>query len=118
MRKVQVFDPAMCCPTGVCGASFNPELPRFAADLEWLKSQAVQVERYSLAHQIRAFIENEAVRRAMEKHGPDCLPLLLVDGRIVSMGRYPTRDELTGWTGTESIGSPVAVGSNGRGGAR
>jgi len=112
MKKVQVFDPAMCCPTGICGPSVNPELPRFAADLEWLKSHAVQVDRYSLAHQIRAFIENEVVRRTMETHGPDCLPLILVDGRIVSMARYPSREELARWTGTESTGSSVAVGSN------
>ena len=48
MIKVQVFDPAMCCSTGVCGPSVDPVLPRFAADLEWLKSKGVQVERYNL----------------------------------------------------------------------
>jgi hypothetical protein len=32
-----VFDPAMCCSTGVCGPSVDPELARFAADLDWLK---------------------------------------------------------------------------------
>ena len=55
MIKVQVFDPAMCCSTGVCGPSVDPVLPRFAADLEWLKSKGVRVERYNLAQEVGAF---------------------------------------------------------------
>ena len=118
MRKVQVFDPAMCCPTGICGPSVDPELPRFAADLEWLKSQGVKVERYSLAHQVRAFVENETVRRTMEAHGPACLPLLLLDGRIASTARYPTRDELAAWAGLASKPLPESVVPSGGRGAR
>ncbi len=53
MPKLQVFDPAMCCSTGVCGPSVDPTLPRFAADLEWLQSKGVQVERYNLARDPR-----------------------------------------------------------------
>ncbi len=42
---LQVFDPAMCCSSGVCGPAVDPQLPRFAADLEWLASKGVAVER-------------------------------------------------------------------------
>ena len=31
MTHLQVFDPPMCCSTGVCGPQVDPELPRFAA---------------------------------------------------------------------------------------
>jgi hypothetical protein len=30
---IRVFDPAMCCSTGVCGPSIDPELTRFAGDV-------------------------------------------------------------------------------------
>ena len=45
MASVEVFDPAMCCSTGVCGPSVDPALARFAADLEWLAGQGVAVAR-------------------------------------------------------------------------
>ena len=46
MAKVQVFDPPMCCPTGVCGPEVDPTLVCFAADLEWLNTNGVEVERF------------------------------------------------------------------------
>ena len=49
MSKLQVFDPAMCCSTGVCGPSVDPALAHFASDLEALKSAGVVVERFNLA---------------------------------------------------------------------
>ncbi len=33
MTTIEVFDPAMCCSTGVCGPQVDPDLARFAADL-------------------------------------------------------------------------------------
>ena len=49
MIAVRVFDPAMCCSTGICGPSVDPKLARFAADLDWLKSQGISVERFNLS---------------------------------------------------------------------
>jgi hypothetical protein len=48
--RIEVYDPAMCCSTGVCGPSVDPQLVRFSADLEWLKSQGVSVERGDPPH--------------------------------------------------------------------
>ncbi len=94
MTKLQVFDPAMCCSSGVCGPSVDPTLPRFAADLEWLKSKGVAVERYNLAQQTAAFAANAVVKQSLNAHGTKCLPLILVDGEIVASGGYPSRSEL------------------------
>ncbi len=94
MTKLSVFDPPMCCSTGVCGPSVDPILPRFAADLDWLKRQGVEVERYNLAQQPVAFASNPAVRRGLREFGNGCLPLLLVDGQVAVHGRYPDREEL------------------------
>ncbi len=94
MKTIQVFDPAMCCGTGVCGPSVDPLLARFAADLEWLKGQGFKVERYNLASEPGAFVGNAAVKEALQAEGNDCLPLILCDGAVVSKGLYPTRSTL------------------------
>ena len=72
---LRVFDPAMCCSTGICGPSVDSELVRFAADLDWLKSQGVQVERFNLSQQPAAFASDAEVKAALEARGEDGLPL-------------------------------------------
>ncbi len=94
MTRLQVFDPAMCCSTGVCGPSIDPSLSQFAADLAWLQGEGVEVDRYNLAQQPQAFAVNDLVRQQLTKHGSVCLPLLVVDEQIVSAGLDPTREQL------------------------
>jgi len=99
MAKMQVYDPALCCSTGVCGAEVDPTLVRFAADLEWLGKQGGEVRRYNLAQEPTAFALNALVRHTLQQEGTDCLPLILVGGEIVSRGRYPARNEMAEWSG-------------------
>jgi AhpD family alkylhydroperoxidase len=101
MKKLQVFEPPMCCSTGVCGPNPDPVLPRFAADLHWLAGQGVAVERYNLAQQPQAFAANETVKAALAKYGNECLPLILLNGAIVSRGSNPERRELARLAGVE-----------------
>ncbi len=101
MKRVEVFDPPMCCSTGVCGPKVNPVLVRFAADLHWLANQRVAVERYNLALQPQAFAASAVVSTALKECGIDCLPLILLDGAIISKGSYPARDELAQLAGVE-----------------
>ncbi len=109
MKKLQVFDPAMCCSTGVCGPSVDPKLPRFAADLDWLKSKGVQVERYNLAQDVAAFTANVTVKGALNSSGTKCLPLLLLDGEVVSSGEYPSREALARYVGVEYEPAPLVA---------
>ena len=102
MTVVHVFDPPMCCSTGVCGPSVDPQLVRFAADLDWLHRQGITVERFNLSQQTSAFANDDAVRSALENAGEAALPLLKVDGEIKSSGAYPSRDELAAWAGLEA----------------
>jgi len=120
MTAIQVFDPAMCCSTGICGPAVDPQLVRFAADLDWLGSQGVAVERFNLAQQPAAFAADADVRRELEAKGDDALPLVKVDGQVQSVGTYPTRAVLAAWTGvgapspsifTESVAELVAIGA-------
>lgn len=101
MPTVQVFDPAMCCSTGVCGPQVDPALVRFSADLDWLKGQGVTVERFNLSQTPAAFVANPLVSAAMRERD-DALPLVLVDGKIVARGAYPARDALAGFVGLDA----------------
>ncbi len=74
IQKLKVYDPPMCCPSGVCGPFVDPALMRFAADIEWLQRQGITVERYNLAQQPDAFAGNKLLKESMEKKGTDCLP--------------------------------------------
>ena len=69
--KLEVFDPAMCCSTGVCGPSVDPDLARFAGDLEWLASQGVDVSRYNLSSEPQAFADSEQAKTALAERGDD-----------------------------------------------
>ena len=74
-----VYDPPMCCSTGVCGPVVDPILPRFAADLEWLKGQGVEVKRYNLAQHPFEFAHDAKVKQVLKEKGNACLPLIVVD---------------------------------------
>lgn len=100
MKNVQVFDPAMCCSTGVCGAEVDPALVEFAADVDWLKKQGVTVERFNLAQQPQAFASSTTIRDLLHAQGEAALPVILVDGEVKHRGApYPSRDQLTQWAG-------------------
>jgi hypothetical protein len=93
MAKLEVFEPAMCCPTGVCGVNVDPVLAQFNADLQALEQGGVEVARHSLSHEPAAFAANADVVREMEA-GMDRLPIVTVDGRIVATGMYPSKAQL------------------------
>ena len=103
MPKLQVFDRAMCCSTGVCGPNVNPALPQLAADLEWIKELGVEVERFNLAQQPAAFRDHPAIRETLAQEGVECLPLFRVDDVTVGKGLYPTRMQLAEWVGLTAL---------------
>lgn len=97
MKRIEIYDPAMCCSTGVCGPSVDPDLVRMARDLEWLKKSGVKVFRYNLGQEPQAFVENLEVGRLLEEKGPEALPITIADKEVVKTGSYPTRVELEAW---------------------
>ena len=99
MKNIQVFDPALCCSSGVCGVEVDQALVGFAADADWAKKMGARIDRFNLAQQPMVFAENAAVKTMLERSGEGALPLTLVDGEVALAGRYPTRDELARWAG-------------------
>ena len=110
MTSIEVFDPAMCCSTGVCGPSVDPALASFAADLEWLAAQGVSVARATVSQEPQKFAASAPVREAMATHGEDALPAVVVDGKLRSFGCYPARADLAKWTGIVPASVPVPTG--------
>ena len=115
MKSIQVFDPALCCSSGVCGADVDQKLVAFAADVDWARQQGASIERFNLAQQPMVFAGNASVKAFLERSGAQALPLILVDGGVALAGRYPTRAELARWCGLEAAAKPqlepVAAGS-------
>ncbi len=99
MKTIQVFDPAMCCSSGVCGTDVDQQLVNFSADVDWAKQQGVEIQRFNLAQQPMDFANNQIVRGFLERSGEEALPLILVDGEVALAGRYPHRTELARWAG-------------------
>jgi len=94
MKKIEIYDPSMCCSSGVCGTEVDPKLIQFASDLEWLKQQGIPVERFNLAQQPAAFAANPMVGEALKTQGNGVLPIVMVDGVIATRSIYPTRGQL------------------------
>lgn len=99
MTKVEIFDPALCCPTGVCGPSVDPELTRMATSVFILEKKGFDITRYNLASAPGKFAENMKVNQLLHEKGPESLPITLVDGEISQSGSYPTNETLAQWFG-------------------
>lgn len=99
MKKIQIFDPAMCCPTGVCGPSIDPELLRMSFVTSNLKKKDYPIERYNLTNDTDQFMQHEQVSTLLNEKGPNVLPIVFVDGNVVRTGSYPSNEELGKWTG-------------------
>lgn len=97
MPAIQIFDPALCCSSGVCGQDVDVRLVQVAADIDWARGIGAQIERFNLAMQPMAFAQNEAVRGLLERSGQDALPITVLDGQVVLAGRYPDRQPLASW---------------------
>lgn len=113
MSKIQVFDPALCCSTGVCGVDVDQQLVSFSADVDWAKQNGAQIERFNLAQQPLAFADNAIVKAYLQRSGQEALPLILVDGEVALAGRYPNRAELTRWAGIAPAAAEAAKAASG-----
>lgn len=112
LNTLQVFDPAMCCSTGACGPDVDTKLVQFAADLDWLKSQGVIVQRHNLSQNPAAFVANEAVNTALVEKGEAALPVILINGKVTTMGLYPERNEMAAWFKLKASAMPAPAKSS------
>ncbi len=107
MATIRVFEPALCCNSGVCGPDLDQSLVDFTADLNHLQSQGADIERHNLANDPTAFATDDTVRAFLQLAGSDGLPLTLVDGVTVMTGTYPSRAQLERFAGLGAAAVPV-----------
>ncbi len=119
MPTLTVYDPPMCCASGVCGPDVDPRLVQFASDLDWLKSQGVDVRRFNLAREAEHFVAHPGVKAILERSGSEALPVIAVGETVASSGRYPARQELAAIAGIAAApadGEPLATSKEPRAG--
>ncbi len=103
MPTIRIYEAALCCDTGVCGADVDKSLVEVTADVRSLQGLGADIARHNLAGDPTAFTVDETVRAFMHTVGSKGLPLTVVDGVTVATGRYPSLEqlrELAGLTGT------------------
>lgn len=99
MKKIEIFESAMCCSTGVCGSTIDPELIRIWILVQNLKNKGINIVRYSLGSEPDAFVANEAISKLLKEKGSEVLPVIVVDGEVVKEAGYPTNAELAALAG-------------------
>lgn len=91
---VELFDPPMCCPTGLCGPTLDQTLLDVNEMILALKAEGVSVERYQMTSHPHAFLNNAEVMRLVRERQMAALPITVVQGRVLKVGEYPTVSEV------------------------
>jgi hypothetical protein len=108
MKTIQVYDPPMCCATGVCGTGIDPNVVNLSTMLTRLGRHGITVQRFNLGQQPRAFADNPLVKQLLEAEGKAALPLVIIDGKVHVQGRYPSAAERSAIV-REALGSAAEV---------
>ena len=115
-QRVELYEGAMCCDTGVCGPSVDEQLLTVREDLRWAERQGASIARHNLTSDPDAFVANPKVTGLMQAFGEKALPVLVIDDEIRAHGHYPTRDELASLlSNSTTAAAPAAEKSSGCG---
>ena len=109
--KVEIYDPPMCCSSGLCGPSVDPVLVKVNDALLALKKQGVTIERYNLKLQLKEFMANKMAADLLQKNGKAVLPITIVNGEVFKTGEYPSYEDLCRALSIEPLqkGKPVTL---------
>jgi len=99
MSKIEIFDPAMCCSTGVCGPSIDKELLRVSITINNFAKKGVEIVRHNLTSEPQAFVDNKKVNELLNSEGVEVLPITFVDGELVKTKSHLTNAEFAKYSG-------------------
>lgn len=100
MTKLVIYEPAMCCSTGVCGPSIDENLMLITSAMEALNSvNDLEAVRYNLSNSPQEFVANKKISDILQEKGAAALPITVIDNEIKKVGEYPSLDEITDYTG-------------------
>ncbi len=95
--KIEIFDPPMCCPTGLCGPNIDPALLNVNEAILKLQKEydgQLKIERYLLSQQGPKFMQNKDIMELLKKNGVEVLPITIANGKVVKEKAYPTYEEM------------------------
>ncbi len=92
--KLEIFEPSLCCESGVCGPEPDKVLIELQNTIQLLKKAGVETKRYAINQAPIMFVQNAVVKEFVKANGPGKLPIVLLDNQIIKTGGYPTIDEL------------------------
>lgn len=91
---VEIFDPPMCCPTGICGPTIDQTLLDLNQMVLALQSQGVSVRRYQMTTHPNAFLSNAEVMKLVREQQMAALPITVVRGKVIKTKAYPSLVEI------------------------
>ncbi|OJX47429.1 MAG: hypothetical protein BGO78_16845 [Chloroflexi bacterium 44-23] len=91
---IEIFDPPMCCSTGLCGPTLDQTLLDVGEMIVELQNEGYRVERYQMTSHPQAFLSNAEVMRLVREKQLEILPIVIAKGKIITTGRYPTLTEI------------------------
>ncbi len=94
--KIEIFEPTMCCSTGICGPSVDEKLVKISEDIETLKQEfeGIVIERYQPQTHAMKFMANMEVGKLVRENGQKILPITVINGKVIKYGQYPILEEL------------------------
>src|SRR5574340_1229169 len=99
--KIAIYDPPLCCSSGLCGPALDPVLVKMNDAVMALKKQGIEVERYNLAQQPKSFMDNKSIAELLHKNGKKILPVTLVNSEVFRTREYPSYEDLCKALGIE-----------------
>lgn len=96
-KAIKIYDPALCCPTGLCGVNIDPELMRIAVVIESLKKKGVIIERFNLRDHPQVYVDNKVINEYLMKESAEVLPITTLDGEVVLTKHYPSNAQIAEW---------------------
>ncbi len=103
MKTLKIYDPAMCCPTGVCGTDVDTKLVQLASFLSSLDKKSFSVSRFGLTTEPAQYVSNKEVARILKEDGVDELPLFFLDDELIFSKDYPSVPQLSSKLGLASF---------------
>lgn len=91
---VELYDPPMCCPTGLCGPELDQTLLDVSEMILTLQAEGFPVERYQMTSHPQKFINNDEVMRLVREKEMAALPITCVHRNVIKVGDYPTLAEV------------------------
>jgi hypothetical protein len=91
---VEIFDPPLCCPTGLCGPVLDTTLVDLGEAINALQADGRTVVRHMMTADPQAFMRNGEVYQLIRERQLAVLPITVVRGRIVKTDAYATLDEM------------------------